>query len=214
MAVFRPSGGPLGQPEKIGVSDQFAGQRPTVPVVAMDRDGNALALWRRIEDGQHSRIQSSFRPAGGDWSAVDQLTPADENVTAPSIGVDAAGNFTALWLNGFAVAIVQAVRRPAGGTFGAPQTISDPGAARAALGVGPGDDAVAAMVIERQTGDFLEVASRPAGSTFGAPQQVSPDGSDADVPRAAVAADGSALGVWTQAPVTGFGQILAAFSRL
>ena len=66
MAVFRPSGGPLGQPEKIGVSDQFAGQRPTVPVVAMDRDGNALALWRRIEDGQHSRIQSSFRPASGD----------------------------------------------------------------------------------------------------------------------------------------------------
>jgi PKD domain/Collagen triple helix repeat (20 copies) len=213
MAAFRPSGGPFGQPEKIGVSDQFAGQPPTVPVVAMDRDGNALALWRRIEDGQHSRIQSSFRPAGGDWSAVDQLTPADENVTAPSIGVDAAGNFTALWLNGFAVAVVQVVRRPAGGTFGAPQTISDPGAGRTALGVGPGDDAVAAMVIERPAGDFLEVASRPAGSTFGVPQPVSPDGGDADVPRAAVAADGSALAVWTQlAPVTGFGQILAAFS--
>jgi hypothetical protein len=97
-----------------------------MPVVAVDRAGNAVALWRRIEDGLHSRIQESFRTAGGDWGPVKQLTAADEFAAYPRLAVDASGEFVATWENGLAGSVVDVARAPAGGQFGPSKPVSGP----------------------------------------------------------------------------------------
>jgi hypothetical protein len=172
-----------------------------MPVVAVDRAGNAVALWRRIEDGLHSRIQESFRTAGGDWGPVKQLTAADEFAAYPRLAVDASGEFVATWENGLAGSVVDVARAPAGGQFGPSKPVSGP----RRRGVQPrgqcprgrrghlGRGASARPAHQLRAG-----GDPPGGGSFGPPQSLSPESDNAEGPVPAVAPDGRATVVWTQ----------------
>jgi hypothetical protein len=200
-AIFRPAGGPVIGPETIGDSDQNPRTRPSMPVVAVDSRGNAVALWRRIEDGLHSRIQESFRPAGGDWGPVQQLTAADESAAYPRLAVDASGVFVATWENGLASSVVDVARAPAGGQFGPAQTVSGPDALESNLAVNANGDAAVTWVAappHLPPISFVQAVTAPAGGSFGPPQSLSPNSDNAEGPAPAVAPDGRATVVWTQ----------------
>jgi hypothetical protein len=200
-AVYRPAGGPFGAPEKIGDQDQIGSEAPSIPVVAIDAAGNAVALWRRIEDGTHSRIQVSFRPAGGDWSAQEPITPPDEFNANPHVVVDAAGEFVAVWTSGTASLEVEVARAAPGQPFGPPETVSDPNAGEADLAVNANGDVAVAWVTTPGTvppTSFVQATTAPAGGDFGPVKTLSPTTDNADGPAAVIGPDGRTTVVWTQ----------------
>ena len=67
------------------------------PVVAMDANGNGLALWQS-DNGTHYSVLSNYFSAGAGWGSPVRLesTPT-QNASSPVVGMDAAGNGIAAW---------------------------------------------------------------------------------------------------------------------
>jgi PKD domain len=200
VAAFRPVGGTFTAPRTIGISNQLGAEPPSGPTVAVDADGNALAMWRRIPDGRHSRVQAAYRPAGGDWGPTQDVTSASDFAAQPHVVVDAAGRFTAAWLLGTAAPVVQVAQMPpGGGPFGPPQTISSPGAAQVDLATNARGDAVAGWIVPATPStSYAVAATAPAGAPFGGEQTLSPVTDNASGAHVAIASDGRAVVVWTQ----------------
>lgn len=101
------------------------------PAVVIDGAGNATAVWVQLDAASNSRLQASFRPAGGQFGAPVDVSPDVEQVSknAPALGVDGQGNVTAIWLEaktGITYPLprpnpiaIRAATRPANGDFGA-----------------------------------------------------------------------------------------------
>ena len=91
-------------------------------------------------------MQSRRRAADGTLGAVQDLSAAGGDAGAPEVAVDAGGNAHFVWhrFNGTAH-VVQARRRAAGGTLGAVQDLSAPGATFPQVAVQPGGSAAAAV---------------------------------------------------------------------
>ena len=70
-----------------------AGSLGTLPVVSMDAQGNAMAVWVR------GGVWSSYLSSGGRWSAPDQLAASSVEGT-PYVRLDANGNAIAVWCQG------------------------------------------------------------------------------------------------------------------
>jgi hypothetical protein len=206
QAAVRPAGRAFRAPKTLSA----AGRNASGARVAMDAAGNAIVAWERL-DGANRRIQAAFRPAGGTFRAPQTLSAAGQSAFQPRVALDAAGNAIVAWRrNDGAADRIQAAFRPAGGTFGVPQTLSAageglgaappatiPGAARDPdVAMDPAGNAVA--VWRRfDGGDWrIQAAFRPAGVTFEAPQTLSATAWDAFRPRVAMDAAGNAIAVW------------------
>ena len=89
---------------------------------------------------------------------------------------------------------------PAGGSFGAPQTLSDPGEDALEPQIAVDSTGTAIVVWERFDGANLRVqaAVRPAGGSFGAPQTLSDLGQGAVTPQLEMSPDGNAAVVWSR----------------
>src|SRR5207247_772078 len=111
-SVYRPAGGTWGPRETVGVSDNCF-----QPDVAMDSNGNAVAVWTCTPTGA-SRVRTSTRPNGGSWSTPVVLA---NNASNPQVSIDPQGNATAVWEKSNTV---ESATMPAGGSFGPPETIS------------------------------------------------------------------------------------------
>jgi hypothetical protein len=65
------------------------------PRLAMDRLGNAVAVWQR-SNGHDSVVQAAIRPAGGDWSPPQDLSEPGEPAFNADVALE-AGQVTAVW---------------------------------------------------------------------------------------------------------------------
>jgi hypothetical protein len=210
QAAFRPTGGSFGPPQNISA----ALQGPVAPEVAIDQQGNALAIWTR-SDGTNHRIQAAFRPVGGSFSPAQTISDPGQNAFSGKVAFDAQGNALAIWTRSDGTHLrIQAAFRPAGGSFGAPQTISPAGGSASQFTEISVDAQGNALVVwDRSDGTHLRIqaAFRPAGGSFGAPQTISPNGQNASS-RKLVMFDGlgNALVVWGESGGTD-GRIHAAF---
>lgn len=83
-----------------GVAEPIAGSSglsPGGPQVAIDRDGNAVAVWDMSDGTRRGVWASSFAPDVG-WTAAERLENAEAGDTsAPRLGMDGAGNVLATW---------------------------------------------------------------------------------------------------------------------
>jgi hypothetical protein len=196
QAAFRPAGSGWDSPETLSA----AGQSAELPQVAIDSDGNALAIWHRF-DGTDDRVQASFRPAGGSFGAADTLSDAGQAAVRAQIAFDANGDALAVWqrFDG-SDSRIQAASRPAGGSFGAVETLSDAGLdARAPrIALDAAGDAAVAWRSDNDVQIRVRAAIRPAGGSFGAPQTLSDAGQDAGAVEVAIDPEGNALAVWTR----------------
>lgn len=189
------------------------GRNATEPKVAIDPSGNAVAVWTR-SNGLNTIVQGSSRPAGGVWSQPADLSVAGRNAKEPQIGIDAAGNATAVWTrsNG-SHDIIQASSRPAGGAWSPPQDLSakERNAREPQIAVSLNGWAVA--IWSRFDGaDFIVQASyRPRGGAWGQPDGVSEVGEQADEPQVAIDSAGSATAVWSR--FDGSDRIIQSSSR-
>jgi hypothetical protein len=104
-----------------------AGQSAVTPSLAVDASGRAVVVWAR-PDGANYRIQIRRRAAGGSLSSVKTVSDPGEHAVDPKVGLDAKGNATAVWSRSEgASARVQVVRRSAGGSLSAVETLSAAG---------------------------------------------------------------------------------------
>jgi hypothetical protein len=207
-------GATLATPAWLAPTDlSTTGQDAFEPVVAVDAAGNATAVWERF-NGTNDIVQAATRPAGGGWSAGQDLSAAGENARRQHVGVDAAGNATAVWerSNGTNF-IIQAATRPAGDAWGAAQDLSAAGqeAQQPDVAVGAAGDAVAVWKRSNGTNFIIQAATRLAGGGWGAAQDLSAVGQEAQDPRIAVDGHGNAVAVWSRSNGTNF--IIQAATR-
>ncbi len=177
------------------------------PRVAVDPQGNAVAVWAR-QSGSQYFIQASSRPAGGTWSTPQDISPIVTGASRPKVAVDARGNATAIWFISPPPGppaqpkspYVQAATRPAGGNWSAPQTLGDmrPGDGPE-LAVNARGDAAVIWQDSRATTAVIRATTRPAGGDWApTPQDLTPADKWAEDPTVALDAKGNALAAWRQ----------------
>ncbi len=69
----------------------------TSPKVAVDEDGNAIAVWQQ-SDGIHTKIWANRYVVGSGWGAAQSIeTENSDDATLPQIAISATGKATATW---------------------------------------------------------------------------------------------------------------------
>ena len=194
QAAVRPAGGTFTAP----VDLSLAGRGAYDPQVALDRDGDAIAVWKRFS-GTNFIVQAAVRPAGGTFAGPTDLSAAGRSAQAPQVAIDQDGDAIAVWerSNG-ANLVVQAAVRPAGGTFAAPVDLSAAGENGQDPQVAVGQAGKAVCVWRRSNGTnmIVQASLRPAGGAFAAPRDLSSAGQDTSDPQVAIDPDGDATAVW------------------
>jgi len=205
-AAFRPRNGSFAASEQISV--------PAVavesPRVAMDRLGNAVAVWQESRTGRDMVVQAAIKPAGGEWS--DPQTLSDP--TEPAYGADASiadGKMTAVWIDRHPyLPIVRTSSRSLAHPWSDAQTISGPIGLAFSPAVALDDHGGA--VATWQWGDgahrLIQASVRAPDGTWSQPELLSTPGHDASAPVVTVDGAGDAIvgwlrsnGIWTAAQV-------------
>ncbi len=140
-------------------------------------------------------------PATGGWSD-EAVVSAEGSGAAPRIGIDAAGNATAIWLQydpGTFRQSVWASRRPAGGTWSVPALLESSAIdfAQADLAV----DAASGRAMAVWRGSTVqEVYARPADAAgaWGSTTRISGEANNINSLQVGIDANGNAVAVWTQ----------------
>jgi hypothetical protein len=155
----RTPGGAWSTP--INLSD--AGESASQPQVDVDPSGNVLVVWSR-SDGTALRIQSTFKPAAGSFSAPINISDPGFSANEPQIDFDATGKAIAVWsrFDGTNLRIQASVRSAGvGGTYANEVTLSEAGqdAFDAQIAAGPNADVNSVIVWTRSDGTKLRVQS-------------------------------------------------------
>src|SRR4051812_30369495 len=94
VAVDRPPGGRLGPLETLS---QSANDECTAPAAAVDRRGDAIAVWQ-CKAGTTNRVASAFRPAGGAWQAPVPVSGDTDTIDmTPQVAIAPSGEAIAVW---------------------------------------------------------------------------------------------------------------------
>lgn len=174
------------------------GQDASQQQVAFDQNGDATAAWQST-GGPNPVIEASARPAGGAFSAPQTLSDTSAYSMSPDVAGDAQGDAVAVWLHSDGTNMrVQAAYRPAGGSFGAPQTLSAVGyeAREPRVAMNESGDAVIVWSLASGLTEKLQASSAAPGGAFGEPADLTPFTTVASVPRVALDSHGDAIVVW------------------
>jgi hypothetical protein len=179
----------------------LTGEDATNPQIAVDRAGNATAVWSRL-DGSNFIIQASTKLFGGSWQTTpDDLSQTGEDAAFPQIAVDRAGNATAVWQrsNGSNL-IIQASTKPFGGSWQlTPDDLSQTGqdANTAQIAVDRAGNATAVWQRSNGSNLIIQASTKPFGGSWQlTPDDVSQTGQNAFFPQIAVDCAGNATAVW------------------
>ena len=179
-----------------------AGQSADSPQVAVDPDGNAVAVWRRF-NGAIYRVQVRARSNTGELSAIQTVSKQGHNVgVVPQVGVDADGNAVVAWYayDGTSVR-VQTRARTAQGVLSSTRYMSDTGTTN----VGPpqvvvdsAGNAVVAWHLWDGANLRVQVRARSAGGALSPVENLSSKGVNAVYPDLAGNAAGNVVAAWNR----------------
>lgn len=192
-AAFRPAGESWRSAQRISK----AALATESPRVAMDKAGNAIAVWQR-STGHDSVVQAAIRPAGGTWSEPEDLSGAGEVAFNADVAAK-AGQMTAVWT---ALrerrTVVESTSRKVAGSWSPVETISPPVGNTSAAVVAVDDQGDAIASWRWSDGAFLVVqaAVRSKEGVWSAPEVLSGPGRSASLPRVAMDASGDAVVAW------------------
>jgi hypothetical protein len=186
--------------------------------VAVDAQGNATVVGTRPTVEPDRSVAVMTRPAGGQWSALDDISALDGLASDPKVAVDPHGNAVVVWSarSDLLSGTITVATRSAGGAWSAPFDLS--GVVRGASDQQVAVDAAGnATVIWSQisaggNGYVVRTASRPLGGAWSAPVDLSA-GPTSSGPQLAVAPDGSATAVWILHEPVGTSWTVQAKSR-
>ena len=200
VAARRPAGGRWGRPVTVSADGG-------APEVALDGRGAAVVVWRHVGGGG-SQVQAARQPAGGSWGRPVTLSDRGQHTAHAQVAVNWRGTAVVVWELSDAWGFprgVQAARRPSGGAWGRPVTLSEPdsfaGGAQVAV---DGQGIATAVWSSSAVGSPVQTARRPAGGAWGRPVTVSDPGQNAGRAQVAVDGQGTAVAVWEQSDGTSY----------
>jgi hypothetical protein len=183
----------------VDVSDP--GQDAQQPQVVEDSAGNTLMVWTR-SDGTNSRIQARSRAPGGSFGPVATISIAGRDAYDPAVAISPSGEAVVVWTQFDSPRFrAHAAIRPAGGSFGADQTLPPSGrdATAPQVSIDSAGKAIAVWYSFDGTTDRILASVRAPGQAFGADQTISDAGVEAYEPQIATgpSADDNATAVWS-----------------
>jgi hypothetical protein len=173
------------------------------PQVAVDRSGNALAVWQQ-SDGTRYNIWANHYAMGPGWGTATLIeTDNAADAYGPQVAVDGSGNAAAVWYQyDGSLSNVWANRYAAGSGWGTPTLIERDnvdGAYSPQVAVDSSGNAVAVWERSDGTRDNIWANRYVAGSGWGSATLIETDNvDDANSPHVAVDSSGNALAVWEQ----------------
>jgi PKD domain len=205
QAAVRPAAS--GRWEDVVDLSDPSGNSPNGAGVAIDKAGNALALWVRAgRVAEDPVVVSAFRPAGGTWTTPVELGGPYGEVWDMNVAFDTAGNAVAVW-RGYVRSsggyVVFSSYRPFGGSWTAAASLS-PGnqllVDDLALTVDARGNALALWREVTQGRQSVVIAdSRPAATGRWEPiEQLSPSLLFATAAALTSDRSGNAVAVWTE----------------
>jgi hypothetical protein len=173
------------------------------PHVAVDRNGNAVAVWRQAEGGRYSVWANRFNASTSSWGSAAAIESDNAgDVLVPRVAFDVNGNCIAVWPQSDGARFnLYAARMTPAGTWGAPilietQNTGDVGSAD--LAIDPSGNAIA--VWTQSDGTRYNVhANRYAAATgaWGSATLIETENlQNSSRPRIAIDANGNAFAVW------------------
>jgi len=201
LTAARSAGGTWSATQSISTDDEPA----LASQVAVDRVGTAFAVWNA---GRHCTrgvcryaVQASVRPAGGTWSAPQDLSSDSYyEISAPQVVVDESGNALAVWSRDawFPNGVIESVDRPSGGQWSSPEVLplTYGTATGPRLAVDPAGNAVAVWSTGAYPSKDVVASTRPARGTWEAPRVLSASNFENSRPDVAVDAAGVAVVIW------------------
>jgi plastocyanin len=205
-ASIRPPGGAFSAPIELAAE---ATHSAFVTPVGIDDAGDVI-VGVYTYNGTNAIASYAWRPAGGSFSLLPLNEPFNTNAVVPAVAIDRAGDAIAAWADKTSSGkyLVKAVRRPAGGSFGPPQTLSDSaqdGYEPAVAIAAGGQSAVVWTHVDEESHNRIQAStSTGASGALSSPQTLSRRGSNGEYPAVAVSAGGQAVAVWSEA---GIGEI-------
>lgn len=193
QAARRPATGSWSAPVFLSGANEGA----LFPVAGIDTHGTASAAWRDVA-GAYNVIMASRQPAGGSWSAPQSLSLPSSQASDEHLAVNAHGDAVVVWQRSDGTFDrIQVARRPAGGTWGAPVTLSADGvnAEEPDVAIGPTGDVIAAWALD-EIPIQAQVRRLSAGGTWGAAVNFAPTTDTSDQPRVAFDGQSNAVAVW------------------
>lgn len=158
-----------------------AGVDSSDPRVAMDLNGNSVAIW--IEN---SIINASTLLLNGMWTAPTPLSNSE--ASSPRLGVDSNGNAVAVWLE--AEVVTAANYDFSRSTWSAAVSVSSATATSPSLSVQANGNAVVVWV----RNSAIEAATQLFGMSWGAAAAIS--STPADNPHVSIGVNGKVVAVW------------------
>jgi hypothetical protein len=127
---------------------QHPRREPHAPLVAIDAQGGAVAVWeRRTTHGEIAALEAAARTPTGEWSEPQVLVPPVGRGLPSHLAVSPSGTAVALWWKD---GLLRAAVRPPGAPFGSLETVA---AGPAPLALTFGADGGAIVYGTRLSGD-------------------------------------------------------------
>jgi hypothetical protein len=148
------------------------------------------------------------------WSAPEEISVPGGSASWSKVGIDAAGDATAVWTRSDGLHLVaQAGERPVGGSWGAPIDLSGSSgnAESPTLAVDPAGDAIVAWKLHLAGSEAIEVSYKPAGGSWQAPEAIEFGAAVVETPAVAIDDAGDAVLIWRQG--VGGNHVILASSR-
>lgn len=144
--------------------------------LAMDDTGNAIVVWTEVIPSSGTTastivLQSSYKPAGGNWQQFITLSPTNATVNAFQLKMDDLGNAVVTWqlvnVPNNSNALAQAIYRPVGGNWQSVKTLSDTqfNVTSAPFAAIEGGNAAVTWQIFNGSINVAQVALHPTGTT-------------------------------------------------
>jgi hypothetical protein len=202
VASTRPLGGQWSAPVDISrTATSMTDRTLLAPEVAVDPQGNAVAIWIGRDDPPGNdevprSLWASSRPVGGQWSEPVKIAAIGGDLNRDVV-IDASGTATVVWTQyneEETGTIVRTSSRPLGGSWSAPVDLSGVSSGRSAVAVNPDGDLTAVWIKD----EVLQSKGRPAGGEWSAQAtDLSSDAGSAGDPAVVIDQDGDATAVWS-----------------
>lgn len=184
--------------------------------VAMDAQGNAMAIWEANDYLTPSRIGSNRYEYGKGWGAGELILSDNTLMNSnPVVSMDPSGNAIVVWVslnNAVAPESLWANRYGIRSGWGSPQSIGGSGVMDPQLGMDASGNGIVAWTQTEFPSETAKATRFVPGTGWGTPAKIG----SADVfqmrwIRLAVSARGDALAVWEQLEPPGVTRIRAAW---
>jgi PKD domain len=171
------------------------------PQVAVNTDGEAVAVWAQY-NGSHEVVQASVRPAtGGGWQTPVTLSDASQNASSPRVAIDSEGEAIVVWerYNGSHYVVQASVRPAPGESWQTPVNLSETSNTgyRPEIAIAPNGEAIVAWELWNGSHSFIQASVRPApGESWQTPVNLSETSHEAYAAQLAINAQNEAVAVW------------------